>query len=697
MIKNKVILNTDLVNKYGYKFTIGALEDSLELKAIEGVPTCLTHDIHRPVGWTFPFALYFEPGMCSLIGRQLIAETEEEQKNIRESHLAALYKRYSKQCDAFIPNFKEVLKDNLSTDAEYLYAGCVCCKDKNIALKMYPDLFKKADKDGLIYLSDLLEKFKYKGCGVFKDNNSGLTLIAHPFLRKSLSRHNNLNHFLIDELLKQAEKDEITARISLDPDMVGLAETYLDTIELEYWRGPKFDDDISKIKRGVAVHGCNDLQKLYSGITQTEFWWKHEEGKRTLEVEELKDHPSLGINNDSYGCRYVHSIFDEENQTFEHFDGAVRMYDTEKMLERIDNDIKSAGKDSFYTKLFRIDGKLSTADWKTMVCHYFVSNPLIHEYFGELQQDTKHLIEEPKISITEQLVPYSMQNGDGIRMMVSYHENTKNENSETEVFISGFDVSSKGVQKIKVIEADILEIIKVVKLAGGKLEIPKDIQLVCAEDLYWNIPAVMHKHTENQQNNLDLTIKALKSIFDARSASGSEQICSFTLSWETSEDKMVTLSVLGHIKDLSKWLKGNNEIPIARDNFKIWLEKQSTFINKYPIKTDKPSLFEMAHEDGVLYIKRRGIDSNIKYELKTNSVNGLLIRFYFTYEQRELAEAFKNRKIYTVPSYILKKQICSKCSGDYTSCNHSKSLTPDVNVEVRDFEMGPIYWSDRPA
>lgn len=202
---------------------------------------------------------------------------------------------------------------------------------------------------------------------------------------------------MLVELVKQTKNEKIKVRLSLDRDMIGLAQTYHDTIELEYWRGPKFNDDISQIKLGVSVHGNSEFQKQYYGISQTEFWWKNENGQQTLEAEELKEHPSNGVDDDSYGCRYVHSIYNEGAKAFEHFDGAIRMYDTEKMLMRIEKDIKSAGKNSIYTKLFRIDGELSIPDWKTLVCHYFQANPLIHEYF-----DAQEEIEAKPHNIEEQ-------------------------------------------------------------------------------------------------------------------------------------------------------------------------------------------------------------------------------------------------------------------------------------------------------
>jgi len=698
MIRNRAVLNSDTVNRFGYCFSVGALEDALEQKFLEGVPACLGHDMHKPLGWTVPFGLYFEPGMCRLVGNQMIAENDNEQKFINQAHQAALIQRYTEQCTPYLDEFKNIIGTHLSEKATWLYAGCVCYHDEKIIERVFPKLFEKQDKNGLIYLSDLLENFIYKGHGVFKDKDSELAVIAHQYFRKSLSIHNNLHYFVIDELVKQSANEKIKVRIALDRDLIGFAKTYFDTIELEYWRGPKFNNDVTKIKLGVTVYGSDEFQKLYYGISQTEFWWKHENEKQTLEVEELKEHPSQGINHDSYGCRYVHSIFDETTNSFEHFDGAIRMYNTDKMLMRIEKDIKGAGKDSDYTKLFRVDGQLAIEDWKTLVCHYYQANPLIHQYFNEAKENEPHIIQEENKTIIEHLVPYSMNAGDGIRLFVSYHAiQTREEEVSTARYISGYDVFSIGEESLRVIESDMLEVRKVLKKSGSELDLPNNVSLACSEDLYWNIPTISHSLNNNLESNLSQTLQALHIIFEAKVSREKDMVASFTVSWEREDGKQVTVSVIGHSADILAWLKQNNKIPIEKIAFRDWLEKQSVFINKYPIKKDKPPLFEMVCGDGVLYIRRRGIAPEIKYQLKRDDKGRIMIVFAFTKDQFDLAMAYKDRKIDVALGYIHKKKTCSKCKGDYLTCEHSKTMDEDVSVTVTDFELINIVWTDRKA
>ena len=52
------------------------------------------------------------------------------------------------------------------------------------------------------------------------------------------------------------------------------------------------------------------------------------------------------------------------------------------MIERLDSKMTEFGRRSNYTKLFRVDGKLSLDRWKSLVTNYLQGNPQIYEYFN---------------------------------------------------------------------------------------------------------------------------------------------------------------------------------------------------------------------------------------------------------------------------------------------------------------------------
>ena len=70
------------------------------------------------------------------------------------------------------------------------------------------------------------------------------------------------------------ENPELKVRLRLDPDLIGHPASAANLIELEYWRGPHFSDDISSIPNGVAEHKADDRTQFFGGVDRTQIWWK---------------------------------------------------------------------------------------------------------------------------------------------------------------------------------------------------------------------------------------------------------------------------------------------------------------------------------------------------------------------------------------------------------------------------------------
>ncbi len=89
-----------------------------------------------------------------------------------------------------------------------------------------------------------------------------------------------------------------------------------------------------------------------------------------------------------WGCRYVHSMLNPSTGLPTHLDGAIRLYNEENILERIDkkNDISKCGKNSKYIKLWRIDNDFSVSLWKELISSFYRENSLIGQYFGGIDE-----------------------------------------------------------------------------------------------------------------------------------------------------------------------------------------------------------------------------------------------------------------------------------------------------------------------
>jgi hypothetical protein len=76
------IIDSDEVNKYNIKFTMGALESAYSENWQLGVPSYLSHDYTKPIAWTLVNSLHFEPGLVRTTNITYVPENEEESESI---------------------------------------------------------------------------------------------------------------------------------------------------------------------------------------------------------------------------------------------------------------------------------------------------------------------------------------------------------------------------------------------------------------------------------------------------------------------------------------------------------------------------------------------------------------------------------------------------------------------------------------
>jgi hypothetical protein len=374
------VFNSSLVNRQGSLFSVRGLEATLEQGWTEPRVSNLGHDAHRPVGWAETLALHLQPKVARLLGRLSVAETPEEcaaAANLAQHHHANRILEVDPDMRAVL---NAAIKQHLSAHASLAVPGCIAYKDPGLATRVFPHVFARADKDGLVPLTALHPLLP----GVFEED--GLVFFAHPFFRRALSRLNSLNDSFLRRFQGLSADTRLDLRIAIDRDLVGLAETVLSSIELQYWWGPHFSDDLPDVRLGVTQHGNDEIERLFSGISRTEFWW-YEQNERTFECEEVLDTPSLGVSSEHFGSRFVHSIVDAKTGKPRHLDGAVRMYDEEAMMARLGVDLMHAGRRSEYTKLWRVDQHLDVATWKALISDYFRDNHLVGEYLGGTEDD----------------------------------------------------------------------------------------------------------------------------------------------------------------------------------------------------------------------------------------------------------------------------------------------------------------------
>ncbi|MDM1503937.1 hypothetical protein HX071_17300 [Myroides marinus] len=695
MLKSLTILVSDQKSKYETYFSISAMEDMI-LKGMIGVPMHLGHDMHRPIGIMKSLGIFFEPHLVQNIGVSFIPENDEEKDDIlrfkKHIHLSHVVTHVNENQDKL---YNEV-KSKLKGDYKYLKNSTLSILNNDIVKRFFPKLKELSDdeKSGLIKISDLETEFDYKYQGIFVHKKLPLCIFCHQYFRRSLSRLNNFHYFFLDELLSHKHNIDITIKIALDWDMIGYAPDVLESMEFEYWFGPKYNNDINQITNGLTKYSTDEFERNYYGISTTEFIWKSNNELKEFELEELRENQSP-TEGDYYGCRYVHSIYDTSQSTFIHFDGAIRGYDSELYFQRIDNDMNEFGRKSQYKKLFRVDGKLELKDWKSLLTTYMQDNPLIYEYFGVTKPLTNlQSNDEDETPCSHSvLVPNSMNKEDGLKFLLSYHDkNTQYLNYSHAVSI--YDSMKINDVQVDIIEDEIIELKKYLNTQGKNLFIEPNTLFVNCKDEYWNIPCIFHG-IENPKDDLNMTVSGLKLIFSKLLERKLETIISFTISWND-EEKEVMLSCIGHVENLYNWLQSFQEIPLHREDIKIWLEKQRTYLNNtFQSKLNYPPLQNIIQHDGVLYIKRKlvGAEFNLKpyFEEETLKCSMTFPDDGINYDE------VRSGKIQPTMFYINKAPKCSICSDDYFNCIHSKLFNNQCFINIKEMDGLTFYWTDKIA
>lgn len=402
MKSQTAVFTTDGVNRQKLLLPLSTLVESMEstlAKAIEwgmpyGAPANISHDLCRPCGWSEPSGIYIAKDRSRQVGFIHRPETEEEYDCIlalRQQFMART------QIDQAAPYTDEIDKRvvGFASDARRFWHGeAAAAVEPGLAERAYPEFFmpgsENVDKDGLVDFAYLTSRARQIHPGVFHEPVRDVLLFAHRYFRRSLSLQNSINGYVLGSFSETAQEEGVVARLRLDPDMIGHPGSAHSQIELEYWNGPKYDDDIASIPEGVAEHKGSDRDRFFSQIDRTQVWWKAPETRggtdqrqfRTFEIEELVEDESPGLGGNAFGCRYAHAEYDMEKRVVSHFDGAIRAYEPEAYLERIERRIDRAGKQADYTKLFRLDGAVSVTSWKRVLTDWYRGNNLVPEYLG---------------------------------------------------------------------------------------------------------------------------------------------------------------------------------------------------------------------------------------------------------------------------------------------------------------------------
>lgn len=674
------VMQTDGVTRDGHRSTWQTLFHTLFDNWHLGVPMLFSHDIHRPIGWSRPFGLHLEPGMARLVASTTISVGDEEE--LREN-----YQHYINAT-----NWKQVgpHKDELRTRLGHVLVGNECfrgletaaCVSPDLARRAFPDLFN-IDKDGLVPLSEL----EVVAPGIFGTKDDSLVVFAHPYFRRNLSRLNAFNSDLL-ATLSEVPNQQAKVRVRLDPDAVGLRSELRQRIELEYWRGPKFSDDLTQIPPGVTEHKASETDRLFHQIDRTEFWWSergdNDRCLKVFEAEELREERTFGDGEEQYGCRYVHSIVDLESGVIEHLDGAIRGYTPEQYIEeRLALDIAHAGRKSHYTKLWRIDGTIDLGLWKLLIHHHFRNNPLVAEYFGQNAYDVEESAPEVDPTALRAFVPHAMTSADGVRCMLILDPLHTPVEDISVVPIETF--RREGEEATWVVDDLTTEIVKELRKAGitPLFDTTKPAKRLRVNDQYAELPHFRCATLDHAQG----VFKAIRSILERWSKSGHERVIALRVGVCDAE-KEITVSWLGEASELLSAWKKCSALPngLGRDALLAWVDRVYDRLCEREVALG-PDFFDVVKHCGLVLARKQSLECEPYIQ-----EGGL--HFKVKLEPNHPAQPLvKKGQITPVDAILIEESECGACGADYTKCLCTKD-DPEVFQNIKDFKLMGFYWTD---
>lgn len=681
------VTNSTTINRDGAMFTVQALVSGLDQCWDTGLPYFVGHDRHRLIGWVVPQSVHIQPHLARLTAVIKMPENPEEEVAVRRAFIASTSKRISETLEPARSELQTKLQSFLSGEVEEAAPGCAAFVQNGLARRAFADIFEKADKDGLVPLRTL----KPISAGIFEID--GLLLFAHPFLRRSLSRFNTLNAPFLAQLQSLTRQDDLNVRVALDPDMVGLARTHLEHREAQYWFGPKFNDDIAAIPLGVTRHEASDEDRLFAAVSRTEFWWYEQKDIRTFECEELQNIPSCGVGESQFGCRFVHSITSNDQKSFQHADGAIRLYDETAMIRRLEVDLKTAGRKTEYTKLWRVDGDISVVNWKRLISDYYRDNTLIGEYLGgkdkTLDEHREASKREPPPTSVSDYLPSQMAADDGVNVSVSYHP--KFPESKSGRLVMSFDTLSSDTVRYCYVESDSLEIMKLLKRAGHGIEMEDDLVRVLFEDRILNLPLFAHSGRDPVRG-ANYTLSVIVSLLRRFSELDVEKLVSATIGVNY-EDHAVFYSFAGQSRQLLEWLsEPDSQLPQRIADVPRWCARASAVISKrFQNLNVQDKLWQTLKTSGILKFDRNMLHPD-KFDAQTGETGGARICAEIPKEDIHL---FESQKIGLGRVAIIRNSECTQCGKAYEECLHSKYFDDGVVHRITSLELLALFWSDQ--
>lgn len=679
MIELSGIVATDEINRYNHKIEFKAFYNNYVKQWNEYIPSFANHDHTKPIGCTRLEGFCIKPGTVYMMNSFIIGESDEEEKKINNYCLPSFYHKQIEEHNDLFKLLKEKLGKHLTDKHKIIYNGGAYIYDKDIVKRMFPKLYSETN-DGLIELN----KLKPIAPGIYKIDD--FIICAHQYFRRGLSRLNTLNEPFLEKL-QSLNSSKSKIQIALDFDFVGLANSYVRTFEYQYWWGPYFSDDLTKMPCGVSIHKNEHYNSLLSPFKQTEFRWYEQDDKHTFECEELLEMPNVKEGDEElYGCRFVHSMVDEKTNMPIHLDGAIRAYTLEKMCERLETTLDKTARDTIYTKIWRIDNLLSVKTWKELITHYYRDNMLIGEYFGGKDSILKTPSSEDKeVKKKEKnlrtYIPFKFPQEEFLSFGISFQEKQlPKKHSDIQIIpLQSIIINNDEHPTVDYMSIPLLKLLKKERIS---LDIRHVAYIACDDNVH-NFPHFLCKNVKFAQKVLE----KFKHFISSWNNEFNEMI-SFTIEYPDT-NKNICISFMGKKSSFIHYFNSKNfePLPSKQENLYEWSNNLYNFITTSYKKDSDIDPIEIFRNGDLIYY-RRMIDNKRIGTYRTDS-KGVFVEILLTKEEMEIVKS-ENIGFASVNWY--KEIKCNKCDSNYLDCNCVLYDDKDVSYTITNLKILGCVW-----
>lgn len=219
-------------------------------------------------------------------------------------------------------------------------------------------------------------------------------IYPHQFLRRFYSA--NFVNMLAK--LEQCRQKGMTIKFRIDPLRITQPRYYQEILEEDYWYGQKFAASLlqNKDKRPIrTLHGT--IEGKHHFIYPVDFTIFRSDmmsgTERQFMIEEYipltnpvqPTRQIHGIGKEHCVQKFAHFVYDQEQQTISHIDGAVRAFaikDYAEVLDSVTQGSDPGKRVGTRYKLFKVEGSISIEQVQSLLYEFFMYNPHLSEYFS---------------------------------------------------------------------------------------------------------------------------------------------------------------------------------------------------------------------------------------------------------------------------------------------------------------------------